>query len=245
MLKIRDLSVSAEGATNLKLLKDIDATFADGKFYAITGPNGGGKTTLAKTLMGIVRPSSGTITLNGRDITDTNVTERAMLGLAYAFQTPPRFKGLSVRKLLELALGSDATEDAVRDVLVRVGLDAHEYLDRDAGNDLSGGEMKRIEFATVLARKPTVAIFDEPEAGIDLWSLGYIAEALSGMRADSGATMIVISHQERIIGLADEVLSMTGGRLCHRGTAADFLAEVAGEEKCGPFPTAARRASYA
>lgn len=245
MLKIRDLSVSAEGATNLKLLKDIDATFADGRFYAITGPNGGGKTTFAKTLMGIVRPSSGTIALNGRDITDKNVTERAMLGLGYAFQTPPRFRGLSVRKLLELALGDGATEDAVREILVRVGLDAREYLDRDAGGGLSGGEMKRIEFATVLARKPTVAIFDEPEAGIDLWSLGYIAEALSGMRADSGATMIVISHQERIIGLADEVLYMTDGRLFRRGTAADFLAGIAGEKKCGSFPAAERGANYA
>jgi ABC-type transport system involved in Fe-S cluster assembly, ATPase component len=226
MLEIRDVSLGTNGLHSKEILKDICATFDPGKLYVVTGPNGGGKTSFAKLIMGILSPRSGTLLLDGRDITGLTVSERAKLGIGYSFQSAPRFKGIKVSKLLALAAGKDAPEGEASSLLYRVGLDAREYLNRDADGGLSGGEMKRIEIATVLARRLKVAIFDEPEAGIDLWSIKQLSETFRAVHAQSDLTMIIISHQERIISMADELLVMTDGRISAWESAEDFLAGI-------------------
>jgi Fe-S cluster assembly ATP-binding protein len=231
MLEIRDFSFSAGGKDGREILKNISETFDSGKLYALTGPNGGGKSTLAKLLMGMERPDSGAILLDGRDITGLGVSERARLGIGYSFQTSPRFKGIKVRKLLSLALGEGATDGAAGELLYRVGLEPAEYLDRDADGGLSGGEMKRIEIATVLARHLKLAIFDEPEAGIDLWSFRQLAETFREVHERRDLSLLVISHQERILRLADEVLVLAGGRIVSRGSAELFLSGIGARER--------------
>ena len=219
MLELKGLSYQVEdngGQTDI--LRGIDLTIPDNKFVVITGPNGGGKTTLAKAIMGLVKTTGGQIIWNGTDITGLSITERAKLGISYGFQQPPRFKGLKVRDLLELASGNKKlTRDECCSYLNRVGLCAADYVDREVDTSLSGGEVKRIEIATILARPGGLLIFDEPEAGIDLWSFAKLTETFRMLHGRGENTIIVISHQERIIDLADEIVMISGGKVVRQG----------------------------
>ncbi|MCI8808988.1 MAG: ATP-binding cassette domain-containing protein [Oscillibacter sp.] len=228
MLELKHLSYAVqEGDGQLGILNDISLTVNDGSLVVFTGPNGGGKTTLAKSIMGLVQPTAGQIFWDGQEITRLGITERARLGISYGFQQPPRFKGLTVRKLLTLASGDEKLpKDRCCQYLTRVGLCANDYLDREVDASLSGGEVKRIEIATVLARQGKLMIFDEPEAGIDLWSFARLTETFEQLHAAGGATMIIISHQERIISLADEVIVVGEGRLRHRGAPTEILPQI-------------------
>ena len=229
MLEISHLryDVTAEDGNELGILRDVSLTVEPGKLVVITGPNGGGKTTLARAIMGLNQPTAGSIRWNGQDITDLSITDRAKLGISYGFQQPPRFKGLTVRDLLTLASGDGTlSKDRCCQYLTRVGLCANDYLDREVDASLSGGEVKRIEIASILARNAELMIFDEPEAGIDLWSFARLTETFEQIHAAGGATMIIISHQERIISLADEVIVVGDGRLRHRGTPVEILPQI-------------------
>ena len=219
MLEIRHLSyqVTDEAGGELGILNDVSLTISDNRFVVITGPNGGGKTTLAKAIMGLVQPTSGQILWNGEDVTGLSVTERARRGISYGFQHPPRFKGLKVKDLLELASGKGLTHEEECQFLTRVGLCANDYIDREVDTSLSGGEVKRIEIATILARKAGLMIFDEPEAGIDLWSFARLTETFQQLHDAKDATLVVISHQERIINLADEIVMVSGGQITQYG----------------------------
>ncbi len=209
-------------------------TIADNQFTVITGPNGGGKSTLAKIIMGIEKPTSGQILFDGEDITELSVDERAKRKIGYAFQQPPRFKGMSVRHLLSLAHGKDLDEDVCCSYLSDVGLCSKDYLDRDVDASLSGGEVKRIEIATILARDLKLSIFDEPEAGIDLWSFAKLVETFQHLQAQSKQSIILISHQERIMQLADEIIIIENGRMKTRGTREAILPSLMNEfEPCG------------
>ena len=221
MLEIQNLQFTA-GAANI--IRDVSLTIPDGRLVVITGPNGGGKTTLAKLIMGIEQPTGGAICWNGQNITGLSITERARCGVSYGFQAPPRFKGMRVSDLLQLAAGSDQklSHDQCCSYLTKVGLCARDYVNRDVDGSLSGGELKRIEIATILARGDgrdhTLMIFDEPEAGIDLWSFAKLTETFKALHATGKATIIIISHQERIIRLADEIVMVTAGEVSARGS---------------------------
>ena len=225
MLELKHISyrVSApEG--ELDILKDVSLTIPDEKLVVFTGPNGGGKTTLAKIIMGLIRPTAGQIVYDGQDITDLDITQRARLGISYGFQQPPRFKGNTVQDLLQLAAGENRlSKDRCCHYLTSVGLCANDYLDREVDVSLSGGEVKRIEIATILARNGRLMIFDEPEAGIDLWSFARLTETFEQIHARRSATMVIISHQERIIRLADEIIVVAGGQIAHRGTTEEIF----------------------
>ena len=225
MLELKHISYTVrEDGNELGILNDISLTIDDHKLVVFTGPNGGGKTTLAKIIMGLVKPTSGQILWNGQDITDLGITERARLGISYGFQQPPRFKGLTVRNLLTLASGDDKlSKDKCCQYLTRVGLCANDYLDREVDVSLSGGEVKRIEIASILARNSQLMIFDEPEAGIDLWSFARLTETFEQIHREGAATMVIISHQERIIKLADEIVVIAGGQIAHRGTTEEIF----------------------
>lgn len=206
------------------ILKDISITIPDEKLVVFTGPNGGGKTTMAKVIMGLAEPTSGQILYNGQDITHLSITERARLGISYGFQQPPRFKGITVRDLLTIASGDDKlSKDKCCQYLTKVGLCANDYLDREVDVSLSGGEVKRIEIASILARNADLMIFDEPEAGIDLWSFARLTETFEQIHREGAATMVIISHQERIIKLADEIVVIAGGQIAHRGTTEEIF----------------------
>ena len=201
------------------ILKNVSVTIPDHKLVVFTGPNGGGKTTLAKIIMGLVRPTSGRVLYNGEDVTELSITERARRGISYGFQQPPRFKGITVHDLLLLAAGKEQlSKDKCCAYLTKVGLCANDYLDREVDVSLSGGEVKRIEIATILARQSDLMIFDEPEAGIDLWSFAKLTETFRAIHQKREATLIVISHQERIIRLADEIMVIANGQIAHRGS---------------------------
>ena len=219
MLELKNVSFSVgDGSENLEIIDDISLTIDDGQFVVITGPNGGGKSTLARLIMGIEQPTGGQIIFNGNDITHMSITERAKLGVGYAFQQPPRFKGLTVRRLLSLAHGSELPEDECCAYLTSVGLCSKEYLNREVDSSLSGGEVKRVEIATLMARSLKLAIFDEPEAGIDLWSFAMLVESFRSMCQNRYETVIVISHQERIMQLADEMIVVEKGKIRTRGS---------------------------
>lgn len=205
MLELKDVALRLDDGRTI--MNGVSAVLQDGKIYAVTGPNGSGKSSLARIIMGLQQPTAGHILLDGQDITELGITQRAKLGIGYAFQNPPRFKGIKVAELIQLA---DAGKDkaSICDMLYSVGLCAQDYLDRDADATLSGGEAKRIEIASVLARQLKLAVFDEPEAGIDLWSFQKLADTFSEMHEKSDTTIVIISHQERILGLADEILLM-------------------------------------
>ena len=224
MLQLQDIAWSAPDGE--RILKGVSLTVPDDTLMVITGPNGGGKTTLAKVIAGLERPESGRILLDGEDITDLNVTERAKRGVSYAFQQPVRFKGLVVRQLLELAAGEKLSESKLCDVLSQVGLCAREYIDREVNATLSGGEIKRIEIATVLLRHSRLSIFDEPEAGIDLWSFNNLITVFQSLRSTLHGSMVIISHQERILQIADEIAVISGGELTHHGKAQEILPEL-------------------
>lgn len=221
MLKVNNLMYVIEGR---KILDNISFDLNPGSFLVITGPNGSGKSTLAQILMGIKKPNAGQIIFDGKNITDLSVTERAKLGLAFAFQQPVKFKGLTVDELLEIAGNAK--------ILPKVGLDPEKYLERELNSTLSGGELKRIEIATALARKAKLTIFDEPEAGIDLWSFEKLTEAFSELKSQQkDGSVIIISHQERILKIADQIMILEKGRIKSFGIAAEILPEILGGKK--------------
>ena len=227
MLEIKNLSFSVNTENGrADILKNISLTIPTGKFVVITGPNGGGKSTLAKIIMGIEKPTEGKIYLDGEDITDLDVAERARKGISYAFQTPPRFKGMKVSDLLSCAAGKALEPADGCKYLTQVGLCAREYIDRDVDSSLSGGELKRIEIATILAKKGSMMIFDEPEAGIDLWSFSRLTATFEAIHQDSDASMIIISHQERIIRLADEIILVSGGQIRETGPVEEIFPKI-------------------
>lgn len=218
MLELKDLSFTVdvqEGKTDI--LNHIDLEIQDKSFIVITGPNGGGKTTLAKAIMGIVEPTGGSIVWNGQDITHKTVNERARMGISYGFQQPPRFKGMKVKDLLSIASGKKLSHSEACSYLTKVGLCARDYIERDVNTSLSGGEVKRIEIATILARHAELMIFDEPEAGIDLWSFARLTDTFREIHDKKESTIIIISHQERIIRLADEIIMVADGKVADRG----------------------------
>ncbi len=234
MLELQNLTLtvpSESGTTDI--LKDVSLTVEDKKFIVITGPNGGGKTTLAKVIMGLATPTAGKIRWNGEDITDLSIADRAKKGISYGFQQPPRFKGMKVSDLLQIAAGKKLSHSEACSYLTKVGLCARDYVDRDVDTSLSGGEVKRIEIATVLAKDADLMIFDEPEAGIDLWSFARLTETFQELHARREKTILIISHQERIIRLADEIVLISGGQIQSRGPADQLYSKIMADTYTG------------
>ena len=222
MLELKNISFAVD---NRQILQEVNLQLPDSRFVVITGPNGSGKTTLARLIMGIEQPTGGQIIFNGQDITHLNITERARLGISFAFQQPVRFKGLTVADLISLAAGQKMSTADVCQYLSEVGLCARDYVNREVDGKLSGGELKRIEIAGILARgnQTKLSLFDEPEAGIDLWSFNNLIEVFTNMRKQSQAGIVVISHQERILAIADELVVLSGGRIVQRGPQSEIL----------------------
>ena len=234
MLTLKNLSLTAADAQGrADIVKNVSLDVEDGKFLVITGPNGGGKTTLAKLIMGLATPTGGQIFLDGEDITGVSITDRAKRGISYSFQQPPRFKGMKVSDLLTIAAGKALSHDEACSYLTQVGLCARDYLNRDVDTSLSGGEVKRIEIATLLAKNSRLMIFDEPEAGIDLWSFARLTETFRELHEKGGRTILIISHQERIIRLADEIVLLANGEIAGRGTADELYPKLLSQTVAG------------
>ena len=229
LLELQDICFVRD---NKKILNNINLTIDLEKFIAITGPNGSGKSTLVKIIMGIEKPDSGKIIFNGKDITNLSINERANLGISFAFQQPVKFKGITVYDLLKMSAKKKITKKEACEVLSRVGLCAKEYVDREVNGSLSGGELKRIEIATVVLRGAKLTIFDEPEAGIDLWSFNNLIEVFENMRELIKGTTLIISHQERILNIADEVILLKAGKIANRGSSKDILEQELINKKC-------------
>lgn len=227
MLELQNVSfiVDTEHSTKKEIIKNINLTIDEQKFVAITGPNGGGKSTLAKLIMGIEKPTSGKIIFNGTDITDMSISERAKLGISFAFQQPVRFKGIKVKDLITLAAGDSLSTSGACEYLSKVGLCARDYINRDVDSSLSGGELKRIEIATIIARNTPLSVFDEPEAGIDLWSFNNLIKVFEEFH-DQHKSLIIISHQERILNIADEIIIIADGAVKSHGTKEEILPEL-------------------
>lgn len=232
MLELKNLTFSVtEGDGKTNIIENLNLTVEDNRFVVITGPNGGGKSTLAKLVAGIEQPTSGKIIFDGTDITDMSITDRAKAGIGFAFQQPVRFKGLTVMDLLKIASGKDLSFDDACGYLSEVGLCARDYISREINASLSGGELKRIEIATVLARDVRLALFDEPEAGIDLWSFQNLIRIFEGMRKkDQSRTIVVISHQERILNIADEIIVLANGKIQAKGDKDAVMPKITGTE---------------
>lgn len=233
MLELKNICFSAESENGTKeILKNINLTLDNG-FAVITGPNGGGKSTLAKIIAGIIKPTSGQILLDGEDITELSITERANKGISFAFQQPVRFKGITVHDLISLAAGKDITVGEACDYLSQVGLCARDYINREINASLSGGELKRIEIATVLARSTKISLFDEPEAGIDLWSFNNLIKVFEKMHDTLGGSIIIISHQERILNIADRIIVVSNGTIKNIGKKDEVLPDLLGTADAG------------
>lgn len=227
MLELRNISFDvAENKKKIGILKGINLTLEDNKFIVVTGPNGGGKSTLAKIIAGIETPTSGQILWNGEDITKLSVTECAKLGISYAFQQPVRFKGITVYDLIQLATGRQISTEEACQYLSEVGLCARDYIKREVNASLSGGELKRIEIATVMARNTQMTIFDEPEAGIDLWSFQKLIDVFEKMHESVHSSILIISHQERILNIADEIIMIADGQVVSKGAKEVVLPEI-------------------
>ena len=231
MLELKNISMDIPGEK--EILKNVSLTVKDGQFIVITGPNGGGKSTLAKVIAGIYQPSSGSIFFDGKDITQMDITERAKAGISFAFQQPVRFKGITVRDIIELAAGGKLSEEQLCNYLRDVGLCAKDYIDREINDSLSGGEIKRIEIAMVMARKTRLTIFDEPEAGIDLWSFNNLIDVFKKLRREIQGSIIIISHQERILNIADEIVVLADGEITAHGPRDEILPTLlSGDSRC-------------
>lgn len=233
MLELRNISFQvadekAKNAREIGILDNVSMTLEDNKFVVITGPNGGGKSTLAKIIAGIEKPTSGQILWDGQDITDMSITDRAKLGISYAFQQPVRFKGVTVFDLIRLAAGKEITVGSACEYLSKVGLCAKDYIRREVNGSLSGGEIKRIEIATIMARKTRVSVFDEPEAGIDLWSFQNLIQVFEEMHSQLHGSILIISHQERILNIADEIVLIADGKVTKQGTKDEILPQLLG-----------------
>ena len=237
MLELKNITFKVDnldGKGEITILDNVSFKIEQGKILIITGPNGGGKSTLAKIIMGIEKPTSGQILFDGKDVTNLSITERARLGIGYAFQQPPRFKGVTVKKLLNLASGNKLNDTACCEYLTNVGLCSKEYLKRDVDASLSGGELKRIEIASLMARNPKLAIYDEPEAGIDLWSFSMLVDSFQKFKENKDQTVVIISHQEKIIDLADELMIIADGKVQNKGTKEEIMPMIQGvSTSCG------------
>ncbi len=222
MLELKNITYTASDENGTKdIIQDVSLTLEDNKFYVITGPNGSGKSSLAKIIAGIYTPESGQILFNGEDITDMPITERAKKGISFAFQQPIRFKGITVKDLIQLAANGPEKKDATADVcdyLSEVGLCARDYINREVNASLSGGELKRIEIAMTLARKSQFTVFDEPEAGIDLWSFNNLIKVFERLHDETHGSIVIISHQERIINIADQIILLADGQIAKIGS---------------------------
>jgi len=238
MLELKNISFQVEDGR--EIIKDISLTVDEKKIIAITGPNGGGKSTLAKVIVGIQNPTSGRIYLDGEDITEMSITERANRGMSYSFQQPVRFKGLTVSDLLCLAAKKELKEEELCEYLCDVGLCAQDYIDREVNASLSGGEIKRIEIAMTMARGARLNIFDEPEAGIDLWSFNNLIDVFQRLREQTDGSILIISHQERILDIADEIIVLSDGKVVTVGSKNDVLPELLSNGQCAFFPGMSR-----